>query len=261
MLHALLTTLLFIAPAATQPATRPMAAEQAAEMLQNYYLDPQPEVLPDMMRGLADGGAMAPQQAGSSVVGFVAGASRADEGLIGVFAEVAADLPAVSAQPIVVGLQLADTEATRAALARLQADRPVPLADLAAAEFPNLPIDGPSTLDLWWGAFFATGDKTYPKLVADALNDLPEGDLEAAVAEAARAGDRDKALALATAGSAEWSLNALMRDHPRIADALHEKQRDPATPQAVRIRLFTMLLTHATRTNDADLARELQQSR
>lgn len=157
--------------------------EQFLELFsQTYFRTPRPEMIADALQWFSESSFARQENSWSGYQGFFAEVFANNPDRLGEWQRIIVDMPRNVRSVLADAVQLAEAGGPQ-----------------------SMKVISPSTNDLYWGAYFASGNQVYVELLADRLKYLPERS------------DRNLYL---TGATAKWSLSANARVHDEVRAAL-----------------------------------------
>ncbi|MFA7235574.1 MAG: hypothetical protein WC058_01805 [Phycisphaeraceae bacterium] len=203
-LIALTFLLVFVAPASAEFQSQ----EEVSKWMAFYYQHPEPAKVPEAIEFLSHAGILDKDGANPPTFGFLAGVFRENPKLISGWVERLGKMKESHLSVVVLGLWYANLPESQKLACEL-VDKHPQLNDRhgwvhKATPMPveKIPLErGPWVLDVLWGNFMATGQKTP---VVRIMAALPWMDIN---------GDTKRLL---VGGAARWSLLSNAAQHPRV---------------------------------------------
>jgi hypothetical protein len=171
----ILSTLLFVA---TSLAQEKYSVDGDSGQIQTYYLSPNPKVIPTLMRSIDKSGIL--------------------------FKNKDAQFPLIGFFTMAMAITQSDSSLFQETIAQLGDSKPFFEYCVNLSRNPNYILElqdhSPSINDMYWGAFFATGNKRYILKLVSELSLCEE----------------DSLYLYLTGGSAKWALSSNFRQHQLI---------------------------------------------
>lgn len=186
---------------------QPLSPEQVEQWMSFYYQHPQPDRVPEAIAALSAAGYFKNEQTIEPIICFLSLIFRANPDRLATWLPALQALPDDEQAAGIYALWYSNTSAAHHYLAQLAAGVDPATQGLITAlqhesppEIEQIPLSGPSVLDLLWAAFMATGAEKYVRCILAALAE-------------AEATDPDRRLLGETA---QWSLQTNVRKHPKV---------------------------------------------
>ena len=210
MRRLLLLMLWFVAVAPAMAGPTFQSDEEFSRWLTFYYMNPEPNRVPDAIKYMSKSGVLDNDKAISPIFGFLSGTFRNNPDKVSSWVNQVSSLKEPHLGVVVLGLWYADLpESKKAAYAVLEKHPKLkPKFEFLYKGVPmtveQIPLEqGPWVLDALWGKFMATGDGA---LVERIISTLPWIDIK---------GDIDR---LMIGGAARWSLTSNAVQHKRVLE-------------------------------------------
>lgn len=197
---------LLLATLATSPAEDQTPAN-GDDWLTFYYRNPRPDQLVAQLKAWSTEGTLQDKQARAPLVGFLSQVFRHNADRIDDWYSQVRDLPAADLETVTMALWMSDTKEGKQLLHK---EQPGVFDDNPPPDILKLKLDTPSTLDLLWGYYFATGDSKALRRIVSMFNYADAPDKVEGVPD-----DRTP-LYKTLPGAAKWSLSSNATQHPKV---------------------------------------------
>jgi hypothetical protein len=211
----------------------------AEDWISHYYKHPTPERFVTEVQALSKAGNLSNPKTASMISVFLGRVMAANPTQVDGWLNQLGDLKGGDRQTILLAASLSGTKEAQAYLNR-QAD---------AEKFRRKPVEvrtlepnNPTTLDMLWADFFATGEAAPIRRIVVALNyDKYFGALDRFAKSEKTEKDRNDALLDAVFKAAMWSLESNARQHQRVGEILEQIYFSDGLTQSEQISLSAIL--------------------
>lgn len=210
-------------PASSPPFQMP---EYNQPPFSSYYLNPQPDTLPTLLAELQKQEALSLGR--MAAAGFLSQVFRDNPDRLADWTPAIWQLQDSAREYVWLAVWFSGTEPAMKLLREVVQKEKEPVAksisvltDSPASPLTAFPVDSGETLDLLWGAFFATGRQEY---ITKLIECLPRSLKD----------PQENALDMAIGKAAEWSLRENARHHPRVL-AICKSELDRQTGDTRRL--------------------------
>ena len=204
-----------------------------------YYKNPAPEQLVAEVRAMTKAGALKDPNAQPPTVAFLSRVMAKNPTKINKWLEELGDLEKNERSVVFAAAWYSDTDEARAFFKKKG------LQDYLDQEAPailEMEVKDPSTLDMLWGYFMATGDEAPIRRIISAFAlSKHAGAVERFKDSAKTEEDRKAAYFDATFQSAQWSLESNCRQHPLVLKHAEAIFADPKLPKDQSLWLGVVL--------------------
>ena len=224
-LLALMLCFVAVAPAMAGPAFQ--SQEDFSRWLTFYYLNPEPNRVPDAIKYMSKSGVLDNDNAISPIFGFLSGTFRNNPDKVASWISQLSSLKESSLGVVVLGLWYAALpESQKTAYALLEKHPKLKpnfeyLYKGAPITVEQIPLEqGPWVLDVMWGKFMATGDSAPVERI---ISTLPWIDVK---------GDINR---LMVGGAAGWSLTSNAGQHKRVLEICEAAEKTQSAEVAAKL--------------------------
>ncbi len=203
---------LFAASCLLLPSTVLVSAKEKAmpngdDWLTFYYRNPRPDQVVTRLKAWSAEGTLKDENARIPLIGFFSQVFRHNASQVHTWYQQIKNLPEDDLETITTAIWISNTEE---GMKLLETENPILFEKKTPPDILTLKLDSPSTLDLLWGFYYATGDSKVLRRIVTMFNyadvtkkpeGLPEGRTP---------------LYTILPDAAKWSLSTNARQHPKI---------------------------------------------
>jgi hypothetical protein len=213
--------------------------ESREDWMTFYYRAPSPDSFSKEVRAMADKGVLKRENAQAPIISFLSQVMAANPKRIQEWIDEASDLDEKQRDALLVAAWYSDTKEARDLFQKQNLDAYL---KQKAPDILEIDVNNPSTLDMLWGYFMATGDSAPIRRIVSALSlSKYSGALDRFKTSEKTDKDKKDAYLDATFQAAQWSLESNCKTHPRVLEHCEEIFSDKATPKDQSLWLGVIL--------------------
>jgi len=201
-------------------------AKSSTDWITFYYKSPSPERFVDELRALTTAGTFEDSKSHAPFIGFLSQVMAQNPESVEPWLKEFEDLDEQPRKLILAAAWYSDTDGAKAYFKEKKLEN---LAEKDPPDILDLKVDNPSTLDMLWGYFLATGEEAPIRRIVSGLQlSKYAGAAEAFKESQKTEEDKRKVWLYATFQAARWSLTANSKQHPKVLEYCEGIIRDKA---------------------------------
>ena len=213
--------------------------EKQDDWMTFYYKAPSPDSFTKQVRAMADKGLLKDDNAQAPIIAFLSQVMSANPKRIPDWIDEASDLDEKQHNTLLAAAWYSDTEEARDLFKKQKRDAYL---KQKAPDILKIEVNNPSTLDMLWGYFMATGDSAPIRRIVSALSlSKYSGALDRFKTSEKTEKDKKEAYLEVTFQAAQWSLESNCKTHPRVLEHCEKIFADKATPKSQSLWLGVIL--------------------
>jgi len=216
-----------------------LAEETGENWMTFYYKAPSPDAFSKEVLAMADRGLLKDENAQAPIIAFLSQVMSANPKRIPEWIDEASDLDEKQYNALLAAAWYSDTAEARDLFKKQERDAYL---NEKAPDILVIDVNNPSTLDMLWGYFMATGDSAPVRRIVSALSlSKYSGALDRFKTSEKTEKDKKEAYLDVTFQAAQWSLESNCKAHPRVLAHCEAIFADKVTPKDQSLWLGVIL--------------------